>query len=40
MTAYNIKQPPYHAATEAACWGDLPKQIADHAFGIIMKGDK
>lgn len=40
MTAYNIKQPPYHAATEAACWGDLPKQIADHAFGILMKGDK
>lgn len=37
MTAYSIKQPPYHAATEAACWGDLPKQIADHAFGIIMK---
>lgn len=41
MTAYNIKQPPYHAATEAACWGELPKQIADHAFGIIMKtGEK
>lgn len=41
MTAYGIKQPPYHAATEAACWGELPKQIADHAFGIIMKtGDK
>jgi tetratricopeptide (TPR) repeat protein len=41
MTAYNIKQPPCHAATEAACWGELPKQIADHAFGIIMKtGDK
>jgi len=40
MTAYSIKQPPHHAATEAACWGDLPKHIADHAFGIIMKGDK
>lgn len=41
MTAYNVKKPPYHAATEAACWGELPKQIADHAFGIIMKtGDK
>jgi len=37
MTAYNIKQPPYHAATEAACWGELPKEIADHAFGLIMK---
>jgi glycosyltransferase involved in cell wall biosynthesis len=37
MTAYSIKQPPYHAATEAACWGELPKEIADHAFGLIMK---
>jgi len=37
MTAYSIKKPPYHAATEAACWGELPKEIADHAFGLIMK---
>jgi len=36
MTAYNIKKPPYHAATEAACWGNLPKEIADHAFGLVM----
>ena len=37
MTAYSIKNPPHHAATEAACWGELPKEIADHAFGLIMK---
>lgn len=37
MTAYGIKQLPNHAATEAACWGELPKEIADHAFGLIMK---
>jgi len=40
MTAYNIKKPPYHAATEAACWGNLPKEMADHAFGIIMSQGK
>lgn len=41
MTAYNIKTLPYPATTDAAFWGELPKQIADHAFGVIMKtGDK
>jgi len=40
MTGYNIKQPPRHSAMDTACWGELPKQIADNAFGIIMKGDK
>jgi glycosyltransferase involved in cell wall biosynthesis len=40
VTACNIKQPPYHAATEAACWGDLPHKIADRAFGAIIKGYK
>lgn len=40
MTAYNIKQPPYHAAIEAVCWGDLPKQIANQALDIIIKGEK
>lgn len=37
MTAYEIKQPPDYAATEEACWGNLPKEIADNAFGLIMK---
>lgn len=39
-TAYNITQPPDDAAIETSCWGELPKQIADHAFGIIMKRKK
>ena len=40
MTAYGIKEPPYPATTQAGCWGDIPKQIADNAFGIIMGGKK
>jgi len=37
VTAYNIKNPPHHSAVETVCWGELPKEIADHAFGLIMK---
>jgi glycosyltransferase involved in cell wall biosynthesis len=41
VTAYNITQPPNNSAIETICWGELPKQIADHAFGTIMKtGEK
>ena len=40
MTAHRIQQPLHYMPIEAACWGDLPKQIADNAFGVIMKGEK
>jgi glycosyltransferase involved in cell wall biosynthesis len=37
MTAYNIQRKPEHAAIETACWGELPKEIADKELKKIYK---
>lgn len=38
MTAWNIKEPPYYATTDAFMWGDFPKTLADNMFAQLMKG--
>jgi glycosyltransferase involved in cell wall biosynthesis len=37
MTAWKIKEAPYHAAIDSFLWGDYPKQLADNMFAKIME---
>jgi tetratricopeptide (TPR) repeat protein len=40
VTALQIEKPPYHAAIDSLCWGDLPKEIAKKSLAEIINNAK